>query len=110
MAVAEVLTGETVAVKAAAVEPAGTFTAVGTLTALLSLAMLTANPPVPAAVFSDTVQATVPDPEMELLAQVRPLSTGTPVPFRFTTVVVPDVELLVSVRVPKAAPAAMGSN
>ena len=42
--------------------------------------------------------------------QLSPLSTGTPVPLRVTTVEVPLEELLVRVSGPAAAPAVVGSN
>jgi hypothetical protein len=47
---------------------------------------------------------------MEPFAQVSPLSTGTPVPLRLTTVDVPVDELLVKVSEPAAAPEVAGSN
>jgi hypothetical protein len=56
------------------------------------------------------VQLSVPAPVIEPLAQVSPVSTGTPVPLRLTTVDVPVDELLVSVSDPEVAPAAVGSN
>jgi len=107
---AAVLTEETVAVKAALVAPAATVTEAGTVTALLLLERLTANPPVAAAVFSVTVQLSVPAAVMELLVHVRPVSTGVPVPLRLTAVEDPVDELLVRVSEPVAAPAAVGSN
>jgi hypothetical protein len=105
-----VLTAETVAVKPAVVAPAATVTLAGTVTALLLLARLTANPPVAAAAFRVTVQLSVPDPVIDPLAQLRALNTGTPVPLRLTRVEEPLEELLVRVREPEAAPAAVGSN
>jgi hypothetical protein len=47
---------------------------------------------------------------MELLLQVKPVSTGTPVPLNAMVAVVPVDELLVNVSEPDAAPAAVGSN
>jgi hypothetical protein len=108
--VVAVLTVETVAEKLAVVAPADTVTDAGTVTALLLLVMPTANPPLAAAAFSVTVQLSVPALLMEPFAQVRPVSTGTPVPLRLTTVDEPVDELLVSVSAPVAAPAAVGSN
>ena len=108
--VVAVLTAVTVAVNVALVAPAATVTDAGTVTAELLLARLIANPPVAAAAFSVTVQLSVPAPVNEPLVQVRPVSTGTPVPLRLTVVVVPVDELLVSVSAPVAAPAAVGSN
>jgi hypothetical protein len=61
--VCDVLTEETVAAKFAVLEPAGTVTDAGTVTALLLLESPTANPPVAAAAFNVTVQLSVPDPE-----------------------------------------------
>ncbi len=104
------LTEETVAVKVAVVEPAATATVVGTVTAELLLARLTAKPPVAAAAFRVTVQLSVPAPVIEPLAQLSPLSTGTPVPLRPTMVEEPPEELLVNVSEPEAAPAVAGSN
>ena len=78
----DVLTAETVAVKLALVAPAATVTDAGTVTALLLLDRLTAWPPVPAAAFSVTVQASVPAPVIDPLVQLSPLSTGCPVPLR----------------------------
>ena len=110
VAVCAVVTEETVAVKAAVVEPAATVTVAGTAAALLLLARLTVNPPVAAAAFRVTVQLSVPDPANDPLVQLSPLSTGTPVPLRLTTVEVPLEELLVRVSEPEAAPAVVGSN
>ena len=106
-----VVTVETVAVKVALEDPAGTVTVAGTVTSvLLLLVRLTAKPPVNAAAFSVTVQLSVPAPVTLPLAQVTPLSTGTPVPLRLTTVDVPVDELLVNVSEPVAAPEVAGSK
>ena len=86
---AAVLTEETVAENPAVVAPAVTVTVAGTVTALLLLARLTGNPPPAAAAFSPTVQLSVPAPVIELLVQLNPVSTGTPVPVRLTAVEVP---------------------
>ncbi len=110
VAVWEVVTEETVAVKAAVVAPAATVTVAGTATDELLLARLTVNPPVGAAAFSVTVQLSVPAPVIEPLVQLSPLSIGTPVPLRLTPVEVPPEELLVRVSEPEMAPAAVGSN
>jgi hypothetical protein len=104
-----VLTDAMVAVKPALDEPAGTVTDAGTVTAELLLARPTANPPVGAAAFSVTVQLSVPGPVIDPVVQFNPVSTGTPVPLRLTTVDAPVEELLVKVRDPAAAPAAEGS-
>jgi hypothetical protein len=71
--VCAVLTEETVAVKMAVLALAFTSTEVGTVTALLLLARLTVNPPLPSASFSVTVQLSLPAPAMELLLQLSPL-------------------------------------
>jgi hypothetical protein len=63
-----------------------------------------------AAAFSVTVQLSVPAPVNEPFAQLKPVSTGTPVPLRPITVDVPVEELLVKVSVPEAAPADAGTN
>jgi hypothetical protein len=97
VAVCAVLTEETVAVKAAVVEPAATVTEAGTVTALLLLARLTAKPPVGAAAFRVTVQLSVPDPVNDPLVQLSALNIGTPMPLRLTMVEVPLEELLVSI-------------
>jgi hypothetical protein len=50
----------------------------------------------------------VPAPVIDPLAQVSPLSTGTPVPFKPTASEVPVEELLVMLSWPVAAPVAAG--
>jgi hypothetical protein len=102
-------TVETVAEKLAVAEPAATVTDVGTVTAELLLARLTANA-FAAAAFSVTVQASVPGPVIDEFVHESAVSTGTPVPLKPTAVEAPDEELLVNVNVPEAAPAAVGSN
>jgi len=62
VAVAAVLTAATDAEKLALVAPADTVTAAGTVTALLSLEIVTLCPPVEAAELSVTVQLLVPAP------------------------------------------------
>lgn len=110
VAVCALLTAETVAVKLAEVAPAATVTLAGTVTAESLLARLTANPPPAVAVFSVTVQLSVPAPVIVPLVQLSPLNTGVPVPLRLTRVDVPLLELLVIVSAPVAAPATVGSN
>jgi hypothetical protein len=106
-----VVTVEIVAVKLALDAPPGTVTEAGTATSVvLLLDSETAKPPVGAAAFKLTVQPSVAAPVMERLVQVRLVSTETPVPLRLTTVAAPVDELLVSVNVPDATPAATGSN
>jgi hypothetical protein len=73
-----VVTAETVAVKGALVAPAATVTEAGTVTAVLLLERLTMNPPVGAAVFSVTVQASVPEPAMDVLAQDSAVNAAVP--------------------------------
>lgn len=63
MSVTDVVTAETVAVKLAEDDPAGTVTIAGTVTALPLLAMLTLSPPVGAAPFNPTVHESVPAAE-----------------------------------------------
>jgi hypothetical protein len=110
VAICAVLTAVTVDAKLAVVAPAATVTEAGTVTAKLLLARPTASPPVAAPVFSVTVQLSVPAPVIDPLVQFNPVRTGTPVPLKLTTVDVPVDELLLSVRVPEAAPAVVGSN
>ena len=112
MAVWAVVTAETVAVNPAVVEPAGTVIDAGTVTALLLLDRLTASPPVLAAADSVTVQASLPEPVKEALAQLSALSTPAvvcPVPLRLIVAVLRD-ELSVSVRVPVTVPVVVGSR
>ncbi len=108
--VCDVLTEVMVAAKPALAAPAGTFTVAGTAAALLLLPRPTVNPALPAAAFSVTVQLSFPAAVIDPLEQVRPFNTGTPVPLRLTTVDVPADELLVNVKLPDAAPIAVGSN
>ena len=104
------LTGDTFAVKFALLAPAATVTEAGTLTSELLLDSPIANPPFAAGVFTVTVQLSVPDPVIELLAQVNAVSPGTPVPLRPTTVELPVEELLTIESCPACPPAAVGSN
>jgi hypothetical protein len=62
VAVCAVVTDETVAEKLALLAPAATVTDDGTVTDASLLERLTANPPLAAAVFTVSVQASVPDP------------------------------------------------
>ena len=108
------VTAATVAVKLALVAPAGTTTVAGTVTALLLLLKSTVRPPAPAAAVSVTVQASDAAPVAEALAQVSefrlPVATAVPVPERSTMMELPVVASLVIVKVPVAAPAALGLN
>jgi hypothetical protein len=85
-----VVTDDTVAVNPALVALAGTTTVAGTVTAALLLARATLKPPLPAAVVSVTVQASLPDPVIDALLQVSALSaagTAVPVPVKLITAV-----------------------
>jgi hypothetical protein len=99
-----------VAVKLPVVDPAATVTEAGTVTVVLLLARLTANPPLAAAALNVTVQLSVPAPVNDPLVQLSPLNTGAPMPLKLITVEVPLDELLVRVSCPVAAPAVVGSN
>jgi hypothetical protein len=93
---------DTAAVKLALVAPDGTVTVAGSVTAVLLLDRLTLVPPLPAAALNVTVQASVPDPVIELLVHVNALScvaVCTPVPLRLTVAVVPLIPLLLLVTV-----------
>lgn len=96
VAVCAVDTAATVALNVALVAPAAIVTEVGTATAALLLARLTAKPPAGAAAFVVTVHASVADPVMDEFVHESAVSTGTPVPVSVTAVVVPVEELLVS--------------
>jgi hypothetical protein len=84
-------------VNKALVALAGTVTVAGNVTAALLLARLTLNPPLAAAAFSVTVQASVPDPVMDVLLQESAVSTGVPVPLRLIIAVGLVEELLAMV-------------
>jgi hypothetical protein len=104
------LTADTVAAKVALVAPPATVTWAGTVNAGLLLATLTAKPPLAAAVFSVTVQLSVPAAVIDVFAQFKPVSTGTPVPLKSTAVEDPVAELLLKVSEPEVVPAAVGLN
>ena len=106
------VTDETVAVNAALEAFAGIVTDEGTETAVLLLDTLMFIPPVGAGVVSVTVQASVPAPVMVALLQERAASAAfiVPVPVRATEAVWLVVELLAMVRLPIAAPDAVGVN
>jgi hypothetical protein len=90
-------TCETVAVNPALVAFAGMVTVAGTVTAALLLERLMLRPPLAAAEVSVTVQASVPDPVMELVPQESVLNAAgvaVPVPARPMTAEEPDEELL----------------
>ena len=92
-----VVTEETVAVNPALVALAGTTTVAGTVTAALLLVKPTLKPPLPAAVVSVTVHASLPAPVIDALLQDNALNaagTAVPVPVRLTTAVPLVDELL----------------
>lgn len=109
-----VVTALTVALNVAVVAPSATVTEEGTVTAALLLVKATEVPPLGAAVLSVTVQASVPGPTTEALAQVNALATGValavPVPLKLITEVALPVALLVIVSCPVADPDADGAN
>lgn len=76
MDVCAVETEVTVAMNPALVAPEGTFNDAGTLTALLSLARLTAKPPLPAAALSATVQLSLAEPVIEVWLHDNEFSAG----------------------------------
>jgi hypothetical protein len=110
IAVCAVLTDATVAEKPALVAPAGTVTEAGTVIDELLLERLTVNPPLAAAAFNVSVQASVPAPVIDAFEQETAVSTGTPVPVRLIAVAEPIEELLANISWPVAAPAAAGLN
>jgi hypothetical protein len=75
----------------------------------LLLARFTVKPAA-AAAFNVTVQASVPAPVIDALEHETALSTGTPVPVRLIAADPLVDELLLTVSVPAAAPALVGSN
>lgn len=113
VAVCDEVTAVAVAVKPALVDPSGTITLAGTVTALLSLARLMFTPPVGAAEARLAVQESVPAPLIEAWLHEIDVSAGAaatnPVPLRFATRL-PCWELLAIVRAPVAAPACCGLN
>jgi hypothetical protein len=108
--VCAVETAEMLAEKLALPAPAAMVTEAGTVTEEELLARFTVNPPLAAAAFRATVQASVPAPVMDGLAQETVVRTGTPAPLRAMVAVPLFEELLLMVRAPVAAPAAAGSN
>ena len=113
VAVCAVVTEATAAEKATPVELAGTVTVAGRVTAGSLLERLTLSPPLPAAAARVTVQASVPAPVIEPGVQERALSVpgaAVPVPLRLITADGLEVELLVRVIVPVAAPTVAGSK
>lgn len=88
--------------KPADVALAGTVTEVGTVTAALLLDSLTTSPPAGAGVPRLAVHASVPAPEMELLAQeIEEIELIADIPAALMfTVILPVEELLAIVRIP----------
>jgi hypothetical protein len=80
IAVCDVLTAATAAVKLALVALAATVTVAGTVTAALLLARLTLRPAIGAAAVSFTVQASDPAPVMAALPQETALTAGAASP------------------------------
>lgn len=80
IAVCEVATALMLAVKLTLAAPAGTVTDAGTLTAPLLLVRATPIPPLGAGPLNVTVQASVPDPVMDALLQIRELNKGVAAP------------------------------
>lgn len=110
VAVCVVLTDATVAVNDALEAPAATVTRAGAVTATLLLATLTFAPPLGAAAFNVTLQASDPEPVKDELAQESPLATTVPVPLKLSAVAEPVDESLAKISEPAAAPANVGSN
>ena len=113
VAACAVATEAIVAEKAALEALAGTVTVAGRVTAALLLERLTLSPLLPAAALRVKVQASLPEPVIELLEQESALSmpgTTVPVPLRLITADGFVEELLVRVRAPVAAPVAKGSK
>jgi len=108
VAVCAVSTQFVVAVNLALETLAGTITAVGTLKEASLLERATANPPVAAAAFKETVHTSVVDPETAELAQESPVNSGVPVPLMLITAFGAADEVLVMVNRPAAAPARSG--
>jgi hypothetical protein len=108
----DAVTAEAAAWNCALVAPASTVTEAGTVRTALLLERLMVMPPLAAAALKLTEQESDVSSRIELLLQVRELSTGPaaarPVPVRLTTVVGSDVALLVTVSWPVALPDAVG--
>lgn len=115
IAVCDVDTAATVAVKLVLVAPAATATVAGTTTALLLLLRSTVTPPVPAAALRPTEHVSDVEPVAEPLVQLSELNEGVaaaarPVPERPTTSSPPVDASLEIVSWPVCAPAALGLN
>jgi hypothetical protein len=113
------VTDDTVAAKDPVGAPAGTVTEEGTVTALLLLDRLTANPPLPAAALRVSVQGSPPPPVIELRLHDTELSPGLaepvelldpPSPFNLIFSEGLAKELLEMVSCPVESPVAFGSK
>ncbi len=111
VAVCKALTAATVAVKPAPVDPAGTVTLAGTVTAELLLASWMLRPPAGAVAVRFAVHASVPAPLIEVWLHEIPFNAvaAIPVPPRLTTTF-PCGESLAIVSTPAAAPACCAEN
>jgi hypothetical protein len=108
-------TGDTVALNPALVAFAGTVTTLGTVTAASLLERPMFTPPLDAAALSFIVQASVPAPCIDPIAQERELKGGadagtseTPFPFKLTTTLLPVNPSVVKVICPVFVPKAFG--
>lgn len=117
LAVCAVVKAATVALNVAVVAPAATVTEDGTETVVSLLARRMLAPPAGAAALIVTVQESAPAAETVALTQASTVGTGillalppVPLPVRGTTRVGFVEALLVMVRDPVAAPAAVGAN
>lgn len=107
-----VLTAKTPAVKAALLDPAGTVTEPGTVTALSLLDRAIAMPPVPAADDRLTVHESLPDPVIEFWLQLKALSrpaVASPVPLRLMPAELGEA-LSLMLMAPLAVPVTVGSK
>lgn len=77
---------------------------------MLLLLRATTAPPLGAAAMRDTVQASLPAPLIDELAQDSELGVVIPIPLRLTFAVGLDEEVLLIVSCPLAAPLTVGSN
>lgn len=96
--------------KLALFTPEVTVTDAGTVTAVLLLDRVTADPLLSAGVFSVTVQTSAPDPVIDPSAHVSSLMIATPCPDRVILRIRPSEEVFANANSPVDAPAAEGSN
>ena len=108
-----VVTAETAAVNPTLLDPAGTVTEPGTVTAVLLLDRVTASPLLPAAAVRVTVQTSLPDPVIESLLQLSPLNDASvadcPVPLRLIVAVLGEALSLMLI-CPLEVPDTVGSK